>query len=128
MSEESIEEKSSQEEPISTFFERKHEEDETRSTSDTSSAETQQIEQFQEVSVLDKKKEENKRRYQRSKEKLLALRANQVHGCELVLFNINNKLRKITIQSEKEYLNLIEDLIGTLKDNEMLSDYLLTPY
>ena len=128
MSEESIEEKSSQEEPISTFFERKHEEDETRSTPDTSSAETQQIEQFQEVSVLDKKKEENKRRYQRSKEKLLALRANQVHGCELVLFNINNKLRKITIQSEKEYLNLIEDLIGTLKDNEMLSDYLLTPY
>ena len=110
-------EKEAEQTPISSFLERVSDKTETEQIDDTDS-----------VVILDKKKESNKRRYQRSKEKLLALRANQIHGCELVLFNINNKLRKIQIQSEKDYLNLIEDLLGTLKDNQMLSDYLLTQY
>lgn len=133
MTEESTEEKPSPDDapeaPISTFFERKQDDENKEENTTTTPTETVKSEiTTDEATVLDKKKAENKKRYQRSKEKLLALRANQIHGCELVLFNINNKLRKIIIQSEKDYIKLIEDLVGTLKDNQMLADYLLTPY
>ena len=71
------------------------------------------------------KKQRAREAYQRKKERIVALKNNQVHGCKVILFNINSKIHLVDVASEADYRKLIEDLLGTLKDNELLSDYLL---
>ena len=71
------------------------------------------------------KRQRAREAYQRKKERIVALKNNQVHGCKVILFNINSKIHLVDVASEADYRKLIEDLLGTLKDNELLSDYLL---
>ena len=71
------------------------------------------------------KRQRSREAYQRQKERLEALKNNQVRGSQVILFNINSKIRAVDIVTEDDYRKLIEDLLGTLKDNQLLSDYLV---
>ena len=73
------------------------------------------------------KRQRSREAYQRQKERLEALKNNQVRGSQVILFNITSKIRAIDIVTEDDYRKLIEDLLGTLKDNQLLSDYLVQP-
>ena len=75
--------------------------------------------------MLEKKRQQNRGNYLRKKERLEALRNNQIKGANIILFNVNGKIRQIKVTNEAEYLKFIEDLLGTLKDNSLLTDFLI---
>lgn len=71
---------------------------------------------------------EHHRIYQRAwnkkrKEQFEELKKNQIKGVQITLLNINNKLRNITIKNENDYLKLLDDLLATLRDNQLINDY-----
>ena len=71
------------------------------------------------------KRQRSREAYQRQKERIAALKENQVRGCKVFLFNINSKIRSVEITNEDDYRKFIEDLLGTLKDNQLLNDFLI---
>ena len=75
-----------------------------------------------------KLKRQKAREYHAKKRAEIArLRAQQIRGCELILFNINGVINRLEIDTEQKYVQAIENLVGTLKDNQLLSDYDLAP-
>lgn len=76
--------------------------------------------------VDEHKKQLNRARYLRSRERLNALKANQTHGCRIILFNIDGRIKQFEVSTEEEYKNMLTNMLSTLKDNELLTDYLIT--
>ena len=77
------------------------------------------------------KRREYKRNYQkewrkRRSQELEELKTKQIKGAQICLLNINNKLRNISVQSEQEYIDFLDDLLATLRDNGLINDYSLT--
>ena len=66
-------------------------------------------------------------RNERKKAEIARLRAQQIRGCELILFNVNGVIRRLEIDTEEKYIQTLENLVGTLKDNELLNDYDIAP-
>ena len=94
-------------------------------TEECAKVETPITEPTEPKSYRDKKREWNRKNYLRQKERLKTLEDNQIKGADIILYNLNGKLREIKIQCESDYKQFIDDLLGTLKDNEMVSDYLI---
>ena len=74
---------------------------------------------------------EHHRIYQRAwnkkrKEQFEELKKNQIKGVQITLLNLNNKLRNITIKNENDYLKFLDDLLATLRDNQLINDYTLS--
>ena len=78
------------------------------------------------VAIDEHKKQLNHARYLRMKERLNALKANQTHGCRIILFNIDGRIKQFEVSTEEEYKNMLTNMLSTLKDNELLTDYLIT--
>ena len=72
------------------------------------------------------KKQRYREQYQKYKQRLNELRANQIKGARVILFNITGSIRQIDVATEDDYKQVLTDLLGTLKDNELLTDFLIT--
>ena len=73
------------------------------------------------------KRQKARERNERKKAEIARLRAQQIRGCELILFNVNGVIRRLEIDTEEKYIQTLENLVGTLKDNELLNDYDIAP-
>ena len=73
------------------------------------------------------KRQKARERNEKKKAEIARLRAQQIRGCELILFNVNGVIRRLEIDTEEKYIQTLENLVGTLKDNELLNDYDIAP-
>ena len=73
------------------------------------------------------KRQKARERNEKKKAEIARLRAQQIRGCELILFNINGVINRLEIDTEEKYVKALENLVGTLKDNDLLSDYDIAP-
>ena len=73
------------------------------------------------------KRQKARERNETKKAEIARLRAQQIPGCELILFNVNGVIRRLEIDTEEKYIQTLENLVGTLKDNELLNDYDIAP-
>ena len=81
----------------------------------------------QTLSRLERRRIADRHRREQRKEEVERLRRSQIKGCEVILFNINGKISRRELVNEKDYLDLVEDMLGTLKDNELLHDFDVAP-
>ena len=81
----------------------------------------------QTLTRLERRRIAERHRREQRKEEVERLRRSQIKGCEVILFNINGKISRRELANEKDYLDLIEDMLGTLKDNELLHDFDMAP-
>ena len=51
------------------------------------------------------------------------LKNKQVKGVKIILLNVNNTIRSLTIKSEDEYIKFVDDLLDTLRANQILNDF-----
>ena len=73
-----------------------------------------------------KKKNEYMRGYYiRKKEILQELQRHQIKPRDLKLLNINDRVITRHLETEADYIKIIEDLLGTLTDNRLLKDFQL---
>ena len=73
-----------------------------------------------------KKKNEYMRGYYiRKKEILQELQKHQIKPRDLKLLNINDRVITRHLETEADYIKIIEDLLGTLTDNRLLKDFQL---
>ena len=63
---------------------------------------------------------------QEIKDQIAQLKANQVHGIILSL-TIRGKIGCRNITSEDDYIQILEDLLDTLKSNHTFDDYKIVP-
>ena len=71
-----------------------------------------------------KRKNEYMREYYiRKKEALLQLQEHQLKPRDLKLLMLNDQVVSRHLESDGDYVKVIEDLLGTLLDNKLLKDY-----
>ena len=71
-----------------------------------------------------KKKNEYMRGYYiKQKEALQHLREHQIHPRDIKIFNVNGKVLVRHLETEADYVRMIDDAFGTLVDNRLLTDY-----
>ena len=71
-----------------------------------------------------KKKNEYMRSYYiKQKEALQHLREHQIHPRDIKIFNVNGKVLVRHLETEADYVRMIDDAFGTLVDNRLLTDY-----
>ena len=70
-----------------------------------------------------KKNEYMRARYIQKKEALQHLREHQIHARDIKIFNVNGKVLVRHLETEADYVRMIDDAFGTLVDNRLLTDY-----
>ena len=70
-----------------------------------------------------KKNEYMRTRYIQKKEALQHLREHQIHPRDIKIFNVNGKVLVRHLETEADYVRMIDDAFGTLVDNCLLTNY-----
>ena len=82
------------------------------------------------TAAKNKKKEYAKEYYKRKKQQqetlIEDLKSKQIIGTKITLLNISGKETIRNINSEQEYIKLLDDLLFTLKANKIINDYLIS--
>lgn len=73
--------------------------------------------------VREYKREYSRRKRQELKEHIADLEARQIKGSSVQMIVFNDKIVNYSLNTEAEYVKLINDLLGTLQDNKIVLEY-----
>ena len=73
--------------------------------------------------VREYKRAYSRRKRQELKEHIADLEARQIKGSSVQMIMFNDKIVNFSLNTEDEYVKLINDLLGTLQDNKIVLEY-----
>ena len=73
--------------------------------------------------VREYKRNYSQRKRQEQKEYIAKLESNQIKGSSIQMVLYNNKITNHTLNSEEDYIDFINNILGTLQDNKIVLEY-----